>query len=179
MNPIEEVVMPLKEDAMKRAEQNAREVVNKVREELKKVDGDMKKCAPYPSGFISRNEYSLAYAKYNLYTKLTKTREGQPYRKMNDPHFVDVCPNAVKKFVDQAIKDAAAQYVAFVEKLVFKIGEVSAANLTGNHVWSFSILTVTKQDGTTENWKTQMIINVSKLGLLFNQWPTRKIKSGK
>ena len=37
----------------------------------------------------------------------------------------------------------------------------------------------THADGTTHQWRTEMIINVSKLGALFNQWPTRKLKPAK
>lgn len=83
----------------------------------------------------------------------------------------------VEKFIQAAKADAAAQYEAFVAKLQQKIGEVKNATLKGNHVWSYSILTVEKPDGTVEHWKTQMIINVSKLGKMFNQFPTRKVKN--
>jgi hypothetical protein len=30
--------------------------------------------------------------------------------------------------------------------------------------------------GTVERWKTQQIVNVSRLGKLFNQWPTRQLQ---
>jgi hypothetical protein len=50
------------------------------------------------------------------------------------------------------------------------------ASITGTHIWGHSVLTVTLPNGTVERWKTQQIVNQSKLGLLFNQWPSRKMK---
>jgi hypothetical protein len=69
------------------------------------------------------------------------------------------------------------QYTAFIQKLEGKVGAHTAAALDGSHVWGFSILTVTKADGTVEKWKTEQIINVSVLGKVFNQWPSRKVKA--
>ncbi|MNE44768.1 hypothetical protein D3C80_1390130 [compost metagenome] len=97
-------------------------------------------------------------------------------RSMRDPDPARMSPNGCALFVKQAQENASAQYDAFIAKLEAKIGEVTAAILSGEHVWGHSILTVTKADGTTEKWKTQMIVNVSVLGNLFNQWPTRKVK---
>jgi hypothetical protein len=34
---------------------------------------------------------------------------------------------------------------------------------------------VTTQEGEDQVWRTQMIVNVSVLGKLFNQWPTRQV----
>lgn len=59
-------------------------------------------------------------------------------------------------------------------KLIGKIGPVTSATIKGNHVWGHSVLTITNPDAVVEHWKTRQIVNVSKLGKLFNQWPTRK-----
>jgi len=177
MNPIEKVVAPLKNDAIERAEQNAKEIIDDVKKQLLEAGNDLKICAPYPRSNMY-NAYSPAYwiaaSKYQLFRSLCKTRKGS--HMMNEPILADMDSNYKAKFIKQAKEDAAAQYDAFVAKLVVKIGEVEDAKLVGNHVWSFSILSVTKKDGTTQNWKTQQIINVSKYGKLFNQWPTRKVK---
>ena len=86
-------------------------------------------------------------------------------------------PETVEKFAASARETAAAEYDAFVAKLEAKIGDdVAAAELAGNHVWNHSTLTITRTDGSVERWRTSMIINVSKLGKLFNQFPTRKAK---
>ena len=46
-------------------------------------------------------------------------------------------------------------------------------------MWSYSFLYVTTPSNGDQCWKTQQIINQSKLGKLFNQFPTRKIKMKK
>ena len=172
-NAIELAVMPLKVVAIERAEKEAKELIIRCTKILKDNGFDLNKVAPYPSYKLNRNDYDIASSRYKLFRMFTRTR---PYRKMNEPEICVIDVNLIKKFIELSKEDASAQYDAFVAKLICKIGKVSEAKLTGNHVWSFSILTVTKADGTVENWKTQMIVNVSKLGKLFNQWPTRKVK---
>lgn len=120
------------------------------------------------------NLYMRQLGVYNLFASLTRWRSGSVG--MNDPMMADVVPEKVEKFVKEAEEDAAKEYDLFVAKLEEKIGACVSAELAGNHVWSHSILTVTKQDGTGERWKTQMILNVSKYGKVFNQFPTRKVK---
>jgi uncharacterized protein YfeS len=67
---------------------------------------------------------------------------------------------------------------SYATKLAKKIDlHIISARLEGQ-LWSYSYLTVTVDvNGEEENqvWKTQMILNVSCLGKLFNQWPTRKV----
>lgn len=176
MNPIETVVAPLKSEAMDRAEQYAKEVVATVRKELKAAGNDLHICAPYPDHKVifGRFEFINAARKYDLFQKLcTWRRSGIP---AFEPCLADVDSNHVAKFIKDARKDAALQYDLFVEKLCTKIGAVTKAELAGNHVWSFSFLTVTKANGSKEVWKTQQIMNVSKLGKVFAQWPTRKVR---
>ncbi len=178
-NPIAAAVLPLKEDAMKRAEEYAREIVAKVREDLKAAGNDLIVCAPYPSGNQSRASYFMMESRYRLFASLCVWRKSSYM--MHEPHFADVDSNRVAKFIKEARENAAFQYEAFILKLIAKIGPVYSAKLSGNHVWSFSFLTVEKASGiqTTEIWKTQQIINVSKLGKVFAQWPTRKVKDAK
>src|SRR3970040_1103217 len=167
MNPIETAVAPLKNEAIDRAEKEARSIVKQCREELKAAGNDLRAVAPYPNGHMDRFSYVVALSKYSLFERLTTWRKGSV--SIHDPLYVDVDSNKVKKFVKVAREDAASQYDAFVAKLVSKIGEVQSASLEGNHVWSYSLLTVEKTTGK-EVWKTQQIINVSKLGKVFNQW---------
>jgi len=85
----------------------------------------------------------------------------------------------VERFVERAQAQAAVEYDAFVCKLVNKVGAVVDAELIGDHVWSYSVLRVTKREGVetfVERWKTQQIWNVSVLGNHFPQWPTRLMK---
>jgi hypothetical protein len=175
-NPIVQAVAPLKNDAIARAEEEANKMVAHIAKKLEEAGWDLDVAAPYPKSAwsVSREQYILQVSKHKLYGSVVKHRASS--RRFSDPDFVDMHQPYIDRFIEQAKKDAAFQYDAFVAKLVKKIGETTEATLTGNHVWGHSILHVILVDGTKQNWKTQQIVNVSKLGKLFNQWPTRKQK---
>lgn len=175
MNPIEKVVLPLKKDAMNRAEQFAKETIESVRERLAAVDNDLHIAAPYPSSSIARHQWEAAYRRYKLFSSLTEWRPNQIVRP-NGTCYADVSEKLSAKFINDAREDAALKYDLYVAKLNKKIGPVQDARLEGNHVWSFSFLYVTTVANNKECWKTQTIINTSKLGKVFNQFPTRKVK---
>lgn len=82
----------------------------------------------------------------------------------------------IADFIEAAKERANGFYTSFIAKLEKKIGAHEAARLEGNHVWSSSVLFVTKSDGSAEKWFTQQITNVSSLGRPFPQWPSRKVK---
>lgn len=177
MNMIEKAVAPLKSEAMDRAAQFAQQTIEGVRKAMAECDGDRQVCAPYPDSLkLGRVAYMIGLGRYNTFRSLTKARVDGQIRRMRGPDFGDIDAAKCAKFIAEARDNAAVQYDAFVRKLVQKIGDVKDAVLRGNHVWSYSLLTVTKTNGTVECWKTQQIINVSKLGKVFNQWPTRKQK---
>lgn len=177
IEPIEAAVAPLKSEAIDRAEKDARETVEKCRQELEAAGGNLSQVAPYPNyqklGYGTM-AYALADYRYRLFSAITKWRKAS-YSSRED-HYGDINPAMVEKFVARRKAEAGEQYDAFVAKLISKIGNAKTAEIAGTHVWGFSILTVTKLDGTVERWKTQQIVNVSKLGKYFNQWPTRKVK---
>lgn len=174
-NPIVQVILPLKKDAAERAEQYAKLRVSVLRDKLKANNWDADKVAPYPKGFgynwVQVEEYQFCHAVTEW--DMTKQPGG---RNMHDPCTVKMNSHKVKKFVEKFIKQAEAQYDLFVLKLTEKIGKTKTASLEGNHVWLSSVLTVVLANGETQKWFTQQIYNVSKLGLQFPQWPTRKMK---
>jgi hypothetical protein len=184
VSPIEAAVAPLKAEAMDRAEKFGREQVAKVYALLAAADWKVNAVAPYPNSIrMGRKEYMMAKGRRNFIDSLTTTRDeggkdinGIFIRYDQSEYTVRACSEAVERVVQNARKNAAAQYDAFVGKLVMKVGAHDSATLTGSHVWGFSTLTVARGP-VTERWKTQMILNVSKLGKLFNQFPTRKVKS--
>lgn len=174
-NPICKAVMPLKVEAVERAAKEARATVAAVMADMEANGWDLQKAAPRARSFgVSRYEYRAASTKHSLYSSLTVSVEGS--RHIDAPDIRKRDAKSVTKYVDAAKADAAYQYDAFVWKLCNKCGPVTAAVLKGSHVWGYSFLTVTKADSTTEVWKTQMIVNRSVLGTLFNQFPTRKVK---
>lgn len=178
MNPIEAAVSPLKSDAIAAAEKFARVVISRVTGDLAQVDNDLQKLAPYPSSTWPRSRYMATRARRDLVLRLALRDEYRTatVRRPCDPFYVQVSPILAEDFVRDAARNAQEQYDAFVAKLCKKIGPVVEASLTGNHVWSHSTLRVIKADGSCEWWVTHGIVNVSKLGKIFNQWPTRKVK---
>jgi hypothetical protein len=176
-HPVALAVEPTRQKAVDAAAAEAKKIVAKVREELKASGFDLLVCAPYPNSGMGRATYMTAQAKYQLFSSLTKWRKGT--YSPREPHLADVTPELVAKFIAKAKERAAIDFDAFIVKLVQKIGACKKAELTGDFVWSYSFLAVDKVGGVREVWKTQQIINVSKLGRLFNQWPTRLMKPGK
>lgn len=171
-NPIEAAVSPLKEDAIKRAAQEAMRIVDHLTRRLAECEGNADVLAPRPDW--RDGAYKEKMGRRQLLESISKsTKLARPY---SEPDIRVIDADRVAKFVQDAMDNAAAQYEAFVAKLCKKIWHCESAELDGNHVWGYSILTVTYNSGTVERFKTQMIVNVSKHGKLFNQWPTRKVK---
>lgn len=120
---------------------------------------------------MGRTEKALHAAKADRVKSLTVVvrESGKPARRVRDDKMI-------ADFIEAAKERANGFYTSFIEKLEKKIGAHTAARLEGNHVWSSSLLFVTKADGSAEKWFTQQIINVSSLGRPFPQWPSRKVK---
>ena len=170
---IEAAVRPLKEEAIDRAVSLAEKIIREVKEELARVEWDANKVAPMPSSHMSTATYRQGKTKYTLYRLVTKPLHGS--RRLKDPDVRVESKEHEDRFLAKAREDAALSYEAFILKMVEKIGKVESAKLTGTHVWGYSFLDVVKEGGLKERWKTSMIVNVSKYGLLFNQFPSRKV----
>lgn len=174
MTQIAECLAPFKAQAVERAEQKANKMIARMVVKLEACGWNLDVAAPRPGTDMSRAAYLQLMSTHNFYASITKSVVAS--RRMRDPRIVQLCDALVARFVECTKADAAAQYDGFVAKLQGKVGEHVDATLIGNHVWGYSILTVTLADGTKQRWKTQQIINVSSLGKLFNQWPSRKVR---
>jgi hypothetical protein len=175
MTPIATAVAPLKQQAERLATERAQARIDATLAELAAAGWDAEVYAPYPSSTrMDRERYIQARAKYNFVRGITSStltfcrHMGAP-----DPRVSN--PEAQARFVAQCVEAAGASYDAFVAKLERKVGDHSAARMLESGTWSYSVVEVTTPNGI-ERWKTQMIINVSVLGNVFNQWPTRKVK---
>ena len=175
--PIRKALEPLRQEAIDRAVAGAKETIKRVYQQLDADGWDANATAAYPkaTGSYSRGQYQIAKARYALYRELT-TYESATGR-INGPDYRRPCREARQRYLSQAAQAAADQYDAYIVKLETKAGKHTAAELDGNFIWSYSHITVTKADGTTEIWRTQMIVNYSVYGKAFNQFPTRKVKS--
>lgn len=133
---------------------------------------------PESNKYPSVERYRRQKAVYDLCNQLTngdEKRNGYA-RGFNDPNFRVVKPQAeIDALIDaKAKKDTEQYFDGWIMKLAVKIGSVvTEASVVGN-LWMHSILTVKVEDGSTQVWKTQCIINRSIYNKLFNQFPTRR-----
>ena len=174
-NPIEIALLPLKTEAAKRAEIDSKNVIERISTELLAANNNLDIIAPKANSLRqNRNDYIITNEKRKFYRSLMKAR--QTSTRINEPLICDMDEHACLRFIEESIRNAEFEYDKFVTKMVRKIGDIKTASLFGEHIWGYSILTVTFEDNRQEKWRTQQIVNVSKLGKLFNQWPSRKIK---
>ena len=121
-----------------------------------KKGGGLDKVAPRPTNKMNRDDYLSASRKRQFYQSI-QTGSLESYAKM---------------YADAAHED----YMSWVHKLTAKIGKpVAKSSITGSP-WQGSTINVTCNDGEEQTWHTQMIINHSKFGKPFNQFPTRRKK---
>lgn len=169
-------VEPLLSQAEDAAVISANNIIAKVMTDLETHGWDINKAAPWPSSVgirLGHPDYNKMKSKHALYHSLIQLVSStyQP----GQPEIVKADEDRQKRFIEEARRNAALQYESFICKLEDKIGGHSAATLEGSHVWGYSILTVTTPEGI-QRWKTQTIVNISVLGKLFNQYPTRRVK---
>lgn len=173
LSPVAQAINPSREAAVDRAVIRAKQFVETIRAELIAADMDLDRVAPFPNNKMSREDYIAAKTRYEVVNRFVT----QPAtRRRSDPRIaIGFNDDGIDHFIGMVATDASADFDAYVAKLEAKVGDCVAATVDGN-LWNESILTVTTADGAVERWKTQMIINVSSLGKLFNQFPTRKLK---
>lgn len=178
MDFVRQAVEPLRADAIERARQGAEEAIKNVHIALAAHEWNINAAAPYPRALGGGLQFFAARAKHNLFHAVTQQDPARGYQSNNGTRPVYVVMDAERgqRYITQQMEQAAAEYDAFVTKLINKVGDVVAAVLHGNHVWSYSTLIVTKPDGSKVAWQTQQIINYSKHGKPFNQWPSRKLR---
>jgi hypothetical protein len=177
---VAEAVEPLRAEAMERARQEAQALSERV---LSMYAAD-NTIAAYPNRMKEHtHDYERKMRNYLLVCALTSVPKTDATSRKLSYHELQALsvsgrvanPELIEKFISEAVKMAEAAYTAFICKLEQKIGAHDAATLSGSHVWGYSTLTVCKGE-SKEYWRTQQIVNVSKKGKPFNQWPTRKVK---
>lgn len=121
-----------------------------------KKSGGLDAIAPQPNSKMTRDEYRRAEDKRNTYRYISEIKRSV--------------------HVDNEAKEAHVSYMSWVDKMTQKIGKKTiSANMSGSP-WQGSIIKVKLEDGEEQQWKTKMILNQSKYGRLFNQFPTTQIK---
>jgi hypothetical protein len=172
LSPIAQAVEPLRAAAVERA----RDFARKNCEVILRIYADRPESFDMPrQSTLSKREYQGLLGRRQTLFAITKPNATTFDR--NAPRHRDEA--GLEAFVTASGEAASLQYSAFIAKLEGKVGAHTAASLTGSHVWGHSSLRVTLANGTSETWVTHTIINVSKLGKVFNQWPSRKVKDTK
>lgn len=156
----------------------ANKQLDRVIAELERDGMDARINFDYPSSskFRTRDAYKQQEAKYNFRCKFFKSRKCSI--SMSEPDFVDLKANAREMIAAEAAKLAKLSLEGFIAKLAAKIDATGIKVETVSYEGSiapaqYSFL---KVNGGAQVWKSQMILNVSSLGKLFNQWPTRLMK---
>lgn len=175
--PIKTAVAPMLDAALIRAEQEVRQDAAYILAHLAEHDNDIKSAYPHPEDKTDRYQIETANEMRQRAREVTQ-RDPKRQSAYGSKGSEYVVPNqaAIDSAVQKAKSHVTANYEAFVAKLNSKIGPVLEASAQGYDAWSSSLLTVKTVTGEIEKWRTNVIINRSSLGTLFNQWPTRKVK---
>jgi hypothetical protein len=174
-HPVRIAVTPLKESAVNHAFEQYKTFLDGLKNKIEEADFNIDAVAPHPKSNTDRATYHQMMDMHIICCKITTRPPVQmPNKPLIATGFNQSGYDALLRNVKE---DAGASFDAYIEKLIIKVGDCDDAQIKGE-LWDNSILTVKKGD-MEEQWKTQMIVNISKLGKLFNQWPTRKINGTK
>jgi hypothetical protein len=170
-----QAVLPLKQRAIEKAEADTREYLAKAVSKLEKAGFDLNALAPYGDRKADDertfDKKNARRAFYNSFTKGERKGFGAAIT-------YTVEADRIEKLVEDAKKDAAHQFEAYVAKLNHKINDevLEAVLETRSGLWFESTLTVTTRNKGVQKWFTQIIVNFSKYDRAFNQFPTRLVK---
>ena len=145
---------------------------------------DAEAAFPYPrSTRISRNDYIRGVSDYHFCIKYFAATDNRTWRGDAEPRPVALRTNSSELVEKEAAEYAKEATASFIHKIAGKmeahaikadLGEVTGCQHTGD-LWAGSTVTYQTAKGEV-HWHTQTIINISVLGKLFNQFPTRLIK---
>jgi len=190
--PVAIAVEPLRVDAMKEAKTEALAEIKAIMDKIETIGGkfketfDINAIAKRPDWFKAKTHdekkaYEAACNWRGEVHKVSSDIDTQKYyRDDSEKRMVKIDADKIAQYVVRAQEEAALDFESFVYKLVDKVGPHKGADLSPMQgVWTHSLLSVTKKDGTVQKWETKRIINRSCLGKLFFQWPTRLMKGEK
>jgi hypothetical protein len=179
-SPITQLVAPIREKSVDIAEARMREQIALVKSKFEENGWDISKVAPRPGTNVSRKDYNRAMLKHNFYSQFIKliddfNQQIEPVIKDKPVYELDV--KNIERVIARVRAETALEFDAYVIKLNAKVGAHTAAVLVDtNGLWNDSTIDVTLTSGKVERWNTKTIINVSVLGKMFNQFPTRLVK---
>ncbi len=143
---------------------------------------DLNKVHPFPNKKeLSKKDYAEKLEDYNWSHAVT-----QGHRDLSDVYGSSTCYRQIKKDAFEAARKEAIQAADFsidsyILKMAGKIGPGDYKVVYTGDLWNGSQIEVRAEDvnvgiyRVVQNWYTRCIINVSCLGTVFNQWPTRRV----
>jgi hypothetical protein len=164
-----QAVLPLKKAAQDRAEQSLRKVFANATSLLKKAEFNVLTVAPEPTAKYGTEEYDIAVQRRAFFASFTT-----PVSKGSNT--VEINLERIEEKVAIEREMAGLSFDAFVAKLNKKINDTTVTATLSGSPWTGSTLVVETKNKGTQVWYTKIIVNVSKLGLVFNQFPTRLAK---
>lgn len=173
-NPIELALKPLEDEAVRQTRERVDEKIKSAVKEVEASNGKLNEFVKYPSGWDADYRHKVARYKFFHSIFTPADRERRYIIDIDTKYVLD--PKGVERLHKEAEEKSRFQYRAYLAKMNAKIGEVISADLKGTSLWNESFLTVVKSDNVTEIWKTRLVLNQSKYGLPFFQFPTRKVK---
>lgn len=154
---------------------------DKLAAELKEDGMDAKKRFDYPEGTMPRLRYVAQKARYDWITEWTTAVKAS--RSHYEPNLRVFKDGHVEKLEAQAAKMAKQALEGFCHKMAGKIDKAYMGGFIddvrysgGANPWVHSFITCSVGGKIVQQWKTKMIVNISCLGKLFNQWPTTLLK---
>lgn len=149
------------------------------------ADGmDANKSYFYPNSTkLNRTAYAQQLTKYRYCQSHSKPNWGRVSRRLHDPDYrkldFDTTIEAIKVKAVELAKQSLDGYCAKLSRKILDTSDngstLKAEYVGGSNPWGYSHLRVDTSNGQ-QLWRTKMIINVSCLGTVFNQWPTRLVK---
>lgn len=171
------IFAPMRASTIEVAENRTRARANAVYSRLVACGWDILAAYPLPNANMSRDAYQMANAAHLFARSVTRIVAPNKSRRVGEPLIVAACLASLDLVVADERRAADEAFDSYLIKLAGKTGPVASATLNASggpeNVWTYSVLKVTRPDGSTAVYTTQRIINVSKLGKLFYQWPTR------
>lgn len=152
-----------------------------IRQRLIEHDWDLNAAYPYPSFRMRLDHHTskIMLAKLEQVQEIT-VATGSHSRRIDEPCPVKMRPDLSEHQAKQAKEYAASFIDSYVRKMAAKVeahhGDVTltAADYNGHRDPFASSLLALHAGDKRMAYTTRCIINVSKYGKLFNQWPTRK-----
>ncbi len=150
--------------------------LNSLHTALAKNGLDLNKVHPYPNYNLPKKVFAQAKADYSWSRAVTESLPSMKNdMRPSSPYYAQVKASAFETARKEAISAADASINGYIHKLAGKIGPGDYSIKYLGNLWGGSDVHVLEGDQVVQTWHTKCILNVSCLGTVFNQWPTRRV----